>query len=428
MYNLVFLWTNDASSGSQPPAAVDNVKIVYKPANATMVTLTNANPTMGYTIPEPDNYYYAPGDTVRATAIPFDGHQFEYWVVDAGLVVDSITVNPFAYALPAYMANMTINATASFSVRTYTLNVVSNNPLLGTVTGSGTYNYLDSVTLTATPNSGYRFLGWSDGDTNMTRTVVVTSDSTFTANFDYQPVTVTLSVANPNMGTTVPAPGTYTFSVGDTMRATAIPNQYHRFVSWTLSAMGLSESVTMNPVSEVVPLFLAGMSFNITCNFEEYHLPAFDSIYDFEDATADSAWTLINGTVTNQWVIDTAISNGGNRSRYVSNDGGLTNAYTNNSTSFAYATLGGWMEPGIYTITYDWKCNGESSYDYLRAFLAPIDYEFTAGQTPTGTTSSNGFVNVVPEGLIPLDGGTKKNLSTSFNTFTAEGVAIATRG
>ena len=428
VYNLVFLWTNDPSSGSQPPAAVDNVKIVYKPANATMVTLTNANPTMGYTIPEPDNYYYAPGDTVRATAIPFDGHQFEYWVVDAGLVVDSITVNPFAYALPAYMANMTINATASFSVRTYTLNVVSNNPLLGTVTGSGTYNYLDTVTLTATPNSGFRFLGWSDGDTNMTRTVVVTSDSTFTANFDYQPVTVTLSVANPNMGTTVPAPGTYTFSVGDTMRATAIPNQYHRFVSWTLSAMGLSESVTMNPVSEVVPLFLAGMSFNITCNFEEYHLPAFDSIYDFEDATADSAWTLINGTVTNQWVIDTAISNGGNRSLYVSNDGGLTNAYTNNSTSFAYATLGGWMEPGIYTITYDWKCNGESSYDYLRAFLTPIDYEFTAGQTPTGTTSSNGFVNVVPEGLIPLDGGTKKNLSTSFNTFTAEGVAIATRG
>ena len=428
VYNLVFLWTNDGSGGTQPPAAVDNVKVVYKPANSARVVLTNADPTMGYTIPEPDNYYFAVGDTMRATALPYYGYQFEYWELDAGLVRDSITINPIAQVVPAYMANMSFNAIAHFTPMTYTLSVVSNNTLLGSVTGSGSYTYLDTATLTATPNAGFRFLHWNDGDTNATRTVVVTRDSAFTAIFDYQPVTVTLSVANPSMGTTVPAPGTYTFSVGDTMRATAIPNQYHRFVSWTLSAMGLSESVTMNPVSEVVPLFLAGMNFNITCNFEEYHLPAFDSIYDFENAAADSVWTLNNGTVTNQWVIDSAISNGGSRSLYISNDGGTSNAYTNNSVSFAYAELGGWMEPGIYNISYDWKANGEGNYDYLRVFLAPIDYVFTAGQTPIGTTSSNGFLNMVPEGLIPLDGATKKNLSTSFNTFTATGVPIATRG
>ena len=428
VYNLVFLWTNDGSGGSQPPAAVDNVKVVYKPANSAMVVLANADPTMGYTIPEPDNYYFAVGDTMRATALPYYGYQFEYWELDAGLVRDSLTINPIAQVVPAYMANMSFNATAHFTPMTYTLSVVSNNTLLGSVTGAGSYTYLDTATLTATPNSGFRFLHWNDGDTNTTRTVVVTSDSAFTAIFDYQPVTVTLSVANPSMGTPVPAPGTYTFSVGDTMRATAIPNQYHRFVSWTLSAMGLSESVTMNPVSEVVPLFLAGMNFNITCNFEEYHLPAFDSIYDFENAAADSVWTLNNGTVTNQWVIDSAISNGGSRSLYISNDGGTSNAYTNNSVSFAYAELGGWMEPGIYNISYDWKANGEGNYDYLRVFLAPIDYVFTAGQTPIGTTSSNGFLNMVPEGLIPLDGATKKNLSSSFNTFTATGVPIATRG
>ena len=427
-YNLVFLWTNDGSAGSQPPAAVDNVSVKFKPANATTVILANANPTMGYTVPESDEYYFAAGDTMSAVAIPNTGHQFDYWELNAGVLQDSVTDNPIEEVVPSYMANMTLYATAHFSPMTYTVTVAANNAMMGSVTGTGNYTYLDTAILTATPNSGFRFLGWNDGDTSTTRTVVVTSDSTFTAIFDYMPVTVTLSIANPSMGTTNPAPGTYTFSVGDTMRATAIPNQYHRFVSWTLSAMGMSETVTMNPVSEVVPLFLAGMSFNITCNFEEYHLPAFDSIYDFENAAADSAWTFINGTVTNQWVIDSAVSNGGNRSLYVSNDGGLTNAYTNNSTSFSYATIGGWMEPGVYTISYDWKANGESNYDYLRAFLAPIDREFTAGQTPIGTTSSNGFVNTVPEDLIPLDGGTKKNLSTSFNTFTAEGVAISTRG
>ncbi len=427
-YNLVFLWTNDGSGGTQPPAAVDNVKVQYLPANATTVILANADPTMGYIIPEPGTYYFATGDTMSATAMQNYGYLFDYWELNAGLIQDSITTNSITQVVPAYLANMTINATAHFNPRTFTVTVASNNPILGSVTGSGSFNYLDTATITATPNSGFRFLGWNDGDTHTTRTIVVTSDSAFTALFDYQPVTVTLSVANPSMGTTIPAPGTYTFSVGDTMRATAIPNQYHRFVSWTLSAMGMNEDVTMNPVSEVVPLFLAGLSFNITCNFEEYHLPAFDSIYDFENAAADSVWTLVNGTATNQWVINSAASNGGSRSLYISNDGGTTNAYTNNSTSFTYAELGGWMEPGIYNISYDWRANGESNYDYLRVFLAPIDYVFTAGQTPIGTTSSNGFLNTVPEGLIPLDGAVKKNLSSSFSTFTANGVPIATRG
>ena len=427
-YNLLFVWANDGSSGSQPPAAVDNVKIVYKPANATMVILANADPTMGYTIPEPDNYYYAAGDTMRATAMPYYGYEFEYWEIDAGLIRDSITINPVAQVVPSYLANMSFNATAHFSPMTFTVSVASNNTLLGTVTGSGSYTYLDTATLTATPNSGFRFLRWSDGSTDAVRSLVVTSDTSLTAIFDYMPVTVTLNVANPSMGTTNPAPGTYTFSVGDTMRATAIPNQYHRFVSWTLSAMGLSESVTMNPVSEVVPLFLAGMSFNITCNFEEYHLPAFDTLYDFENSAADSAWTLLNGTATNQWVIDSAISNGGSRSLYITNDGGTTNAYSTGSTSFTYATLGGWMEPGVYSISYDWRANGEGNYDYMRAFLAPIDYVFTPGQTPIGTTNSTAFMNYRPEGLTPLDGGTKKNGSSSFNTFNAEAIPIAVRG
>lgn len=71
----------------------------------------------------------------------------------------------FEYYIPTY--TITVNATAG-----------------GTVTGGGTYESGKTVTLTATPNTGYRFVKWSDGNTNATRTVTVTADATYTATFE----------------------------------------------------------------------------------------------------------------------------------------------------------------------------------------------------------------------------------------------------
>lgn len=54
----------------------------------------------------------------------------------------------------------------------------------GTVSGGGSYNEGDEVTLVATPKSGYAFSQWSDGVTTATRTITVGSSSkTYTAVF-----------------------------------------------------------------------------------------------------------------------------------------------------------------------------------------------------------------------------------------------------
>ena len=131
---------------------------------------------------------------------------------------------------------------------------------------------------------------------------------------------------------------------------------------------------------------------------------------DFEGTSC--GWDLINGTITNAWAWGTATSNGGTHALYISNDGGTTNAYTNNSAAMVYATKLLNFADGKYEFTYDWIANGEGSYDYLRVALVPASVTLTAGTTlPSGFGTSS-----LPTGWIALDGGSKLNLVTAWQS------------
>lgn len=85
----------------------------------------------------------------------------------------------------------------------YTITAVPNDSAMGTVTGGGEYEADATATLTATPNSGYVFVNWNDGNTDNPRTITVTADATYTANFEAaEGVSVTL-------GTTTWTAGVY---------------------------------------------------------------------------------------------------------------------------------------------------------------------------------------------------------------------------
>ena len=79
----------------------------------------------------------------------------------------------------------------------HTITATSADPAMGTVTGGGTYNGGATATLTATPNSGYHFVQWQDGNTHNPRTITVTGDATYTATFapDAAPATVTATIS-----------------------------------------------------------------------------------------------------------------------------------------------------------------------------------------------------------------------------------------
>ena len=96
-----------------------------------------------------------------------------------------------ATADKTYCATFVSNSTGK------TITTVSSPIDGGTVNGGGYYAVGTTVSLTATPAKGYRFVRWSDGNVQATRTITVTDNATYTAEFalDRTPASADFSVA-----------------------------------------------------------------------------------------------------------------------------------------------------------------------------------------------------------------------------------------
>ena len=147
-----------------------------------------------------------------------------------------------------------------------------------------------------------------------------------------------------------------------------------------------------------------------------------DAVSDFPYTTGfeagdDIAWSFVNDA-TNQWTVGAGAAHSGTNGLYISNDNGNSNTYTVSGIQFSYAYRAIEItDAGQYAVAFDWKCNGEGSYDYLRAWIAPANAQFTAGTTPDGNTSAYDYTTATPDGWIDLGG--KMNLESSWQTKTA---------
>lgn len=81
-----------------------------------------------------------------------------------------------------YFSN--VKFTLTYTVTGYTVSVASNNTNYGTVSGGGDIEAGTTTTITATAKSGYKFVKWSDGNTNASRSITVNADATYTATFE----------------------------------------------------------------------------------------------------------------------------------------------------------------------------------------------------------------------------------------------------
>ncbi|MBO6024723.1 MAG: T9SS type A sorting domain-containing protein [Bacteroidales bacterium] len=188
----------------------------------------SANPSNGGNVTGGGTYQEGQSCTVSATAN--DGYSFVNWT-ENGNQVSSDADYTFDVT-----SNRNLVANFQAQVQSYSIKVGANPIEGGSVTGGGIYQEGQLCTVTATPNSGYTFINWTENgsqvSTNASYAFTVTSSRNLTANFQAQPQNYTINVsANPSNGGNVTGGGSY--QQGQSCTVTATPNAGYDFTNWT---------------------------------------------------------------------------------------------------------------------------------------------------------------------------------------------------
>ncbi len=170
-------WSGDASGTSSTTTVTMNSN---KSVTANFSTLTYSltiNSSNGSVTKTPEKTVYNYGEQVVLQAVADTGYHFTGWSGGA-----SGTANPVTITMTA---NKTV--TASFAINTYTL---ATSAAFGSVTKSPSkalYDYGETVTLQAVPNTNYAFTGWSGDASGSTNPVSLTMNASksVSANFVY---------------------------------------------------------------------------------------------------------------------------------------------------------------------------------------------------------------------------------------------------
>ena len=228
-------------------------------ANFTALTYTitvSANPSNSGTTTGGGTYNHSQSCTVIATSA--DGYTFMNWTENGSVV--STDAN--------YSFVVTSNRTlvANFEEQlpdTYNINVSPNPIIGGTVTGGGNYEGGQQCTVTATANTGYTFINWTENGevvtTNASYTFIVEGNRTLVANFTLNNYTISVT-ADPADGGMVTGAGNYDHGTTCTLTATA--NENYEFINWTKDGIEVSTEVTFTFIVTASETYVAHFNFD----------------------------------------------------------------------------------------------------------------------------------------------------------------------
>jgi len=194
----------------------------------------------GTTSPSVGEHSYLQGTHVWVEATPAEHYHFVKWMIGNA----EVTENPHRVTLTS-----DTSASAYFALNEYAIAVNVDPANSGTVTGAGVYTHGATVTLTATPNTGYTFAGWVDGNNFLsgqaTYTFTAEKEMILTAKFvEVGTVTYTIALAaNPTEGGTVTGGGIY--RKDESVTITAVPAEHYHFVKWTEDGADFSTNASV---------------------------------------------------------------------------------------------------------------------------------------------------------------------------------------
>ena len=122
----------------------------------------------------------------------------------------------------------------------------------------------------------------------------------------------------------------------------------------------------------------------------------------FQNATntfGANGWTVVNAA-TNQWFVGTTANCAGTKGAYVGTASGNNNyTITTAQVSHFYDDVTFPAGQSCITLTFSWKCQGESSFDGIRVSLgstgvAPVANTLFTTSDPTATVIGNSFYNL----------------------------------
>ncbi|NER11878.1 T9SS type A sorting domain-containing protein [Leptobacterium flavescens] len=224
-------WSGDATGNENPLIitmdADKEITATFRRIQRTLIVNIEGNGRV-----DPAERTFDDGETVSLTAVPDEGWEFAGWSGDA-----TGNSNPLTIVMDT---DKEITATFSRIRRTLTVTIIGN----GQVDPSGgIFNDGEEITLTATPDEGWEFTGWS-GDAsgnNNPLTITIDSDKEITATFSRIRRTLTVNVE----GNGRVDPAERTFDDGETVSLTAVPDEGWEFAGWSGDATGNTNPLTV---------------------------------------------------------------------------------------------------------------------------------------------------------------------------------------
>lgn len=253
-------WTENGSVVSSDAnytfTVEDNRSLV---ANFTAITYTitvSANPSNSGTTSGGGPYNHGQSCTVIATSA--DGYTFMNWTENGNVVSTDANYTFVVTSNRSLVANFEEQLP-----NTYNINVSPNPNIGGTVTGGGTYEGGQQCTVTATANTGYTFINWTENGevvtTNASYTFIVEGNRTLVANFTLNNYTISVT-ADPIQGGMITGEGNYDHGTTCTLTATA--NENYEFINWTKDGVEVSTDATFTFIVTASEAYVAHFNFD----------------------------------------------------------------------------------------------------------------------------------------------------------------------